>query len=187
MGKLRITGGTLKGRNITILDEAEARYTSGKVRAAIFNLLGDVAGCRILDLFAGAGSFTAEAMSRGAASATCVEQDRTIVANLKNNLSSLSIDRDCLVLNMDVRYAVPFLHEGRHDYDIVFMDPPYERGLVLETMVLLKDNAVYHKDTLFIVESSKRERVNLNLLNQWQEITTKSYGDTVIRLFRTSI
>jgi 16S rRNA (guanine(966)-N(2))-methyltransferase RsmD len=184
MGKLRITGGILKGRNIGILDDGTARYTSGKVRGAVFNLLGDIEGCRILDLFAGSGSFTIEAISRGAASVTCVEKDRRMAANLKKNLSSVSIDKDCLVLNMDVRYAVPFLYEGAHNYDIIFMDPPYERGFITETMKLLIDNAVYHNDTVIVVESSKREGLDLTLLNRWQEVTTRSYGDTVIRLFR---
>jgi 16S rRNA (guanine966-N2)-methyltransferase len=184
VGKLRITGGVLKGRNIAILDDGVARYTSGKVRGAIFNLLGDIEGCRILDLFAGSGSFTIEAISRGAVSVTCVEKDRRMAANLKSNLSSVSIDKDCLVLNMDVRYAVPFLYRGAHNYDIIFMDPPYEKGFIKGTMQLLKDNAVYHSDTVIVVESSKRERLDLTLLSQWQEITAKLYGDTVIRLFR---
>jgi 16S rRNA (guanine966-N2)-methyltransferase len=185
MGKLRITGGTLKGRNIAILEEGAARYTSGKARGAIFNLIGDIKGCRILDLFAGSGSFTIEAMSRGATSSTCVEKDRRMVANLKHNLSILSLDKNCLVLNMDVRYAIPFLYKSTHNYDIIFMDPPYERGLIEQTMLLLKDNTVYDGDTVFIAESSKREMPDLTLSNQWQEITTKLYGDTAIRLFRS--
>jgi 16S rRNA (guanine966-N2)-methyltransferase len=187
MGKLRITGGILKGRNIALLDDGEARYTSSKVREAIFNLTGDIEGCKVLDLFAGSGSFTIEAMSRGAASATCVEKDRRMAVNLKNNLSRLSIDKDCLVLNMDVRYAVPFLYKSAHNYDIIFMDPPYERGLVAETMTLFKDNALYDGNTVLIVESSKREREDLTLFKEWREITTRQYGDTVVRLFRIVI
>ena len=184
MGKLRITAGSLKGRNITILDEGSARYTSGKVREAIFNIIGDIEGRRILDLFAGTGSFTIEAISRGAASATCVEKDRRMAANLKQNLMNLSIDKDCLVLNMDVRYAVPFLYKGGHNYDIIFADPPYEKGLVTETVTLLKDNPVYENGAVFIVESSKRETADLTTSDRWQGMTTRQYGDTVVSLFR---
>ena len=169
------------------MDDSAARYTSGKAREAIFNLVGDIKGRRILDLFAGSGSFTIEAMSRGAASSTCVEKDRRMSANLKHNLSSLSLDKNCLVLNMDVRYAVPFLYKSAHNYDIIFMDPPYERGLIELTMMLLKTNAVYDGDTVFIAESSKRERADLTFSHQWQEITTKLYGDTAVSLFRSVI
>jgi 16S rRNA (guanine966-N2)-methyltransferase len=88
---------------------------------------------------------------------------------------------------MDVRYAVPFLYKSAHNYDIIFMDPPYERGLIEQTMLLLKDNTVYDGDTVFIAESSKRERADLTLSDQWQEITTKLYGDTAIRLFRSMV
>ncbi len=177
----------MKGRNIAVLKDGSARYTSGKVREAIFNTIGGVDGCRILDLFAGSGSFTIEAISRGAASATCVEKDRRMATNLKQNLMNLSIDKDCLVLNMDVRYAVPFLHKSGRNYDIIFMDPPYEKGLVMETMTLLKDNPVYENNTVFIVESSKREMTNRSALHQWQEIATRQYGDTAIRFFRIVI
>lgn len=184
MGTLRITGGYLKGRNITILTDGSARYTSGKVREAIFSLIGDIKGYKILDLFAGSGSFTIEAVSRGAMSAMCVEKDRRMAANLKKNLSSLSIDKDCVALNMDVRYAIPFLYKKAYNYDIIFMDPPYEKGLVLETMLLFRNTVVYDKNTRFVMEYSKREAIDLAALNGWQEVTTRRYGDTVIRIMR---
>ena len=65
MGQLRITGGMLKGRRISLVKGGKTRYTSGKVREAVFDIIGDVAGFYVLDLFAGAGSFTVEAISRG--------------------------------------------------------------------------------------------------------------------------
>ena len=67
MNKIRITGGNLKGRTIDVAEGKDARYTSSKVREALFNIIGDVEGKNILDLFAGAGSFSIEALSRGAA------------------------------------------------------------------------------------------------------------------------
>ncbi len=75
MAGIRITGGTHKGRRIGISRDGRTRYTSAKVRQAVFNLVGDVAGLDVLDLFAGAGSFTLEALSRGAASVTAVEKE----------------------------------------------------------------------------------------------------------------
>jgi 16S rRNA (guanine966-N2)-methyltransferase len=184
MNKLRITGGYLKGRNIALLKDGSARYTSSKVREAIFNLTGDISSCKILDLFAGSGSFTVEAISRGVVSATCVEKDRDVAAILQKNLSDLAIYKDCLVLNMDVRYAIPFLCKRVSKYDIIFMDPPYKKGFVTETMMLLKNNVVYDLGTIFIVEHSKKEEIELPFWKELEEITVRQYGDTNISIFR---
>lgn len=184
MNKLRITGGYLKGRNIALLDNGSARYTSSKVREAVFNILSNVRGLKILDLFAGSGSFTIEAMSRGASFATSVEKDQNMAILLQKNLSSLSIDKHCLVLNMDVKYAVPLLCRDMNKYDIIFMDPPYEKGLVTETMLFLKNNAVYDKNTIFIAEYSKKETIEPFAGKSFREITTRGYGDTVISIFK---
>lgn len=119
-----ITGGYLKGKNIAILNNGTARYTSSKVREAVFDLIGEVKDSKVLDLFAGSGSFAIEALSRGAAFATCVEKDRGLVRALKENLGHLFLNKYCHVLNMDVRYAIPFLYKRGYTYDIIFMDPP---------------------------------------------------------------
>ncbi len=87
---LRITGGFLKGRKIVLLEKSGVRYTSAKVREAIFNILGNVKEKRVLDLFAGSGSFSIEALSRNAASVTSVEIDRDM-AKIIEKISPLSI------------------------------------------------------------------------------------------------
>ncbi len=180
MVRIKITGGNLKGRAITVPENKVARYTSSKVREAIFAIIGDVTGLRILDLFAGSGSFTIEALSRGAVAATCVEKDKRMSDTLNKNLSALSLDKDCLVLNMDVRYAMPFLYKRASNYDIIFMDPPYEQDFIPETMALLQKNVIYHKDTMFILEYSKRESLLASLKDGWNERTNRRYGDTII-------
>jgi 16S rRNA (guanine(966)-N(2))-methyltransferase RsmD len=184
MSTLRITGGVFKGRNITLLEKSGVRYTSSKVREAIFNIVGDVEGKKVLDLFAGSGSFTIEALSRGASSSTSVELDGKMVKILEKNLTSLNLNRYCEVLNMDVIYAVPFLSKKAFFYDIIFMDPPYERGHVGETMRLLETNRIYDVDTLIVIEHSKREMLELSNLQSWYQINSKGYGDTVITILQ---
>jgi len=180
MIRIKITGGNLKGRTITVPENDVARYTSSKVREAIFAMTGDVTGLKTLDLFAGSGAFTIEALSRGAAATTCVEKDKQMVSTIKSNLSTLSLEKDCLVLNMDVRYAIPFLYKRLSNYDIIFMDPPYEKDFIPETMALLQKYVIYHKDTVFILECSKREFPSVSLTEDWNEQTTRRYGDTMI-------
>jgi len=182
---MKITGGTLKGRGIAVARKAGARYTSAKVREAIFDIIRDMGPANILDLFAGAGSFTLEALSRGAASATCVENDTEMVEVLQRNLATLALNKYCDVLNMDVRYAIPFLYKKGCTYDIIFMDPPYEGGYILTTMALLRDTALHKKETIFILEHSKNEpldKMDKKTLQGIDVIVTKRYGDTVIEM-----
>jgi len=181
---LRITGGFLKGRSIILLEKSGVRYTSAKVREAIFNILGDMEGKKVLDLFAGSGSFTIEALSRGASSATSVEIDREMAKILERNLTSLDLKNSCHVLAMDVVYAVPFLAKKAISYDIIFMDPPYEKGHVGEAMKLLTTNKIYHDDTFIVIEHSKREIPVFSDLKGWHQVNSKGYGDTLITLFQ---
>lgn len=179
---MRITGGVLKGRKIILLKRGDVRYTSSKVREAIFNMLGDVAKKTVLDLFAGSGSFTIEALSRGASSATCVEVDGEMAGILTQNLTSLDLRSYSDIVIMDVFYAIPFLSKKALAYDIVFMDPPYERGYIAKAMELLKTYKVCGATTILVMEHSKRETQTASDLEGWRKIASKGYGDTVVTL-----
>lgn len=181
MKGIRIAGGRFKGRTIAATKGGPARFTSGKVREAVFDIVGPVEGMRVLDLFAGTGSFTVEALSRGAASVTAVEQDRRTAALLKENLKVLSIDKDCLVFNMDVRYAVPMLHRQGKVFDLLFADPPYEMGYVAATFDLLANNLLCVADSVIVLEHSKREELD-GLPDDRFALRTRRYGDTVLSI-----
>lgn len=183
LSALRITGGFLKGRKIAVREKSGVRYTSSKVREAVFNILGNVEGKKLLDLYAGAGSLTIEALSRGASSATCVEIDREMAGMLAENLVSLDLNNCCHVVIMDVIYAIPFLSK-KASYDIVFIDPPYEKGYIRKTMELLKTCEICDADTLVVIEHSKRERQEVDSLDGWHHITSKGYGDTAIAILQ---
>ncbi|HVN25676.1 MAG TPA: 16S rRNA (guanine(966)-N(2))-methyltransferase RsmD [Syntrophorhabdales bacterium] len=180
MGELRLTGGRLKGRKIRVPDNADARYTSSKVRAAIFNLVGDIEGCEVLDLFAGAGSLSVEALSRGAKRAVCVEKSGRMAEMLKENLKKMGLDKDCVVLNMDVIYAVPALASKEDAFDLILMDPPYDKGYVSMTLEILRSQSICRSETLLVVEHSKRERLP-DFINP-ESVRSKLYGDTAVSL-----
>jgi 16S rRNA (guanine(966)-N(2))-methyltransferase RsmD len=182
MNKIKITGGNLRGRTISVAEGNDARYTSSRVREALFNIIADVNGKNVLDLFAGAGSFSIEALSRGASSATAVEKDPQRADILRGNLKNLSLNSYCQVLDMDVRYAVPFLNSKGALYDIIFMDPPYERGYLTETMLLLEKHVIYNRETLIIMEYSKRESITFTDFPSFRPVKTKQYSDTSITI-----
>jgi len=185
MGELRVTGGIFKGRKILVPAREGARYTSSKVRAAIFNLIGDVAGYTVLDLFAGSGSLSIEALSRGASRAVCVEKSRHMAEMLRENLKRFGLDKDCVVLHMDVIYALPALSRKGELFDLILMDPPYDKGYVSTTLEVLKKQAVCRDDSLIVVERSKREQ--LPGFFGAENVRSRLYGDTAVSLISCGV
>jgi 16S rRNA (guanine966-N2)-methyltransferase len=181
MSGIRITGGRFKGKRITVPKGGQARFTAAKVREAVFDLVGPVDGLAVLDLFAGAGSFVIEALSRGAGLATAVESDRQTSLLIRNNLKILNIDKDCLVLNMDVRYAVPRLYRQGKRFDLVFADPPYEMGHIGSVIELLKNYPLCHSRSDVVLEHSKREAMP-GLEGRGYQVRERRYGDTVLSI-----
>lgn len=121
MASLRITGGTLRGRRVPV-PPGEVRPTSERARQAFFNILGDrIWGARFLDLFAGSGIFSLEALSRGAASATAVDFSRKNMTSLA--AFARSLDVDLRTIGSDVLTALRGL--GADPFDVVYADPPY--------------------------------------------------------------
>lgn len=184
MPTVRITGGSLKGAHIYVLADVSARYTSSKVREAIFNMIGSVEGKSVLDLFAGSGLFSIEALSRGADSATLVEVDRKMVGLIKKNLAEAGLNKVCRVLTMDARRAISFLYGKGNVYDIIFLDPPYDKRFIADTMTVLERSPVLNADSLVIAEYSKREAGPFPDCVHWAGVTTKRYGDTMIAVLK---
>ncbi len=122
---MRLIAGDLRGRALVAPRGAATRPTSDRVREALFSIIGDVGGLRVLDLYAGTGALGIEALSRGAAYATFVEHAREPLRALRRNLRDLGIEQKSRVLPVRVerlRGARSLLGES---FDIVFVDPPY--------------------------------------------------------------
>jgi 16S rRNA (guanine966-N2)-methyltransferase len=182
MSSLRITGGALKGRKVALLSHGPGRYTAAKVREALFNLVGPAEDLTMLDLFAGSGSVSIEALSRGARSVTLVEQDRTVFRVMEKNLHDLLLFSRVHTFNMDARRAIPFLHERHYTYDMIFLDPPYGAGLLGESMGLLSQYPLDGPETVFILEHWKRDCLSSGQLAGFAKTSEKRYGDTLITL-----
>jgi 16S rRNA (guanine966-N2)-methyltransferase len=118
---MRIVGGEHRGARIFAPKGKDTRPTSDRVREAAFNLIGPVDGASVLDLFAGSGAMGLEAVSRGAVSATFVENDREAVRSIQRNLEKLRVT-GARVVQRDVRQA---LATDSRTYDLVLCDPPY--------------------------------------------------------------
>ena len=121
---MRVIAGQLRGRVISAPPGNATRPTGARVREALFSILGDVSGVRVLDLYAGSGALGIEALSRGASAAVFVEAARPALTCLRENLTKLGLDDVATTLPLRVENATVQL--GRHGpFELVLCDPPW--------------------------------------------------------------
>lgn len=149
-GQIRIIGGQWRGRKLPVPDSPGLRPTTDRVRETLFNWLApSMVDARCLDCFAGSGALGLEALSRYAASATLLEMDRSVSQQLQQNLATLKATNG-KVVNTN---ALAFLAQQGTPHDVVFIDPPFRKGLLEETLTLLENNGWLADDALIYVES----------------------------------
>lgn len=153
-GNVRIIGGEHKGRRLSFVDQSgDLRPSSDRMRETLFNWLqGEIGERRVLDLFAGSGVLGAEALSRGASSAVLVERKRARAGDLSRQLKPLFGER-IRVYHAD---AVTWLERASQHFDLVFIDPPYDLGLVTPACQALVQNDLLAPGALIYVESRRQ-------------------------------
>ena len=138
------------------------RPTADRTRQALFNVLEHAAwspgldGARALDLFAGSGALGLEALSRGAASCLFVDSDPAAAAAIADNLAALRLSARCAVRRNDAT-RLSALGAGEAPYDLVFLDPPYARGLVEPALAALLAGGWLTPEALVVVERGEAE------------------------------
>jgi 16S rRNA (guanine966-N2)-methyltransferase len=173
---MRVISGTYRGRELVAPKGLQTRPTSDRVREALFSILGDVTGLRVLDLFAGSGALAIEALSRGAASATLVDSAQPAVAAIRRNLGALGIEAEVVA-----RPASRFLLSARthaRQYDLVFIDPPYRRASTLGRELSTSLAPVLSAEARVVAESDRRSPLDLRLAL----LDERRYGDTLIQI-----
>jgi 16S rRNA (guanine966-N2)-methyltransferase len=169
---VRVVAGELGGRRLLAPRGRSVRPTADRVREALFSILGDVDGARVLDLYAGTGALAIEALSRGAAAAKLVDTD---VETARRNVEALALAERCELVRSD---ALRHLRRDAGEYDLVFCDPPYgladHLGPQLDPLIAPRLSG----EGRVIVESDARSPLALSL----PVLVERSYGDTLIRV-----
>jgi 16S rRNA (guanine966-N2)-methyltransferase len=176
---MRVIAGAHRGARLTTPRGAHTRPTSDKVREALFSILADVEGDRVLDLFAGSGALAIEALSRGAVTATLVDSSAAAVKAIGANLEALGLHAD-----VHRRRALDFLGTARaaaRQYDLVFLDPPYRLASALGRELSTALAPVLAPDARIVAESDRRAPLELTL----PLLRERAYGDTLIRIHGT--
>lgn len=177
---MRITSGTAKGYKIKVPTGDRVRPAQDIVRQAVFNIIGEcIEGARVLDLFAGSGSYGLEALSRGAAWVDFVDKDKHGTQVIKENLLHTHFDNKAKVHTMKAKLFLnqKLQSEALFLSDFIFLSPPYKEGIDLELLEQLPK--VLKNGGLIIFEHSKRTELpkpltSITLLDQ------RTYGSTTV-------
>lgn len=175
---MRVIAGSAKGTRLKVPRGGAVRPTSDRVKEALFNILGPrVFETVIWDLFAGSGAIGIEALSRGAAEALFVEQERDHLKVIEENLSRAKLAARAQLIRQDVTSALHLLAREKQQADLIFSDPPYQETTVPALLEVIEQHGLLRADGLIVLELFARSKL-------WPEehpaVTLRKYGDTIL-------
>ena len=183
---VRIIAGALKGRRLVTPRGDTTRPTADQVRIALMDTLAPrLPDARVLDLFAGAGGVGLEALSRGAAHATFVERDARAVTALRANVEALGVGALARVRRGDVLRELVALYRAGERFDLVFLDPPYEAGLVETTLEALGGGGLLMSEGLVVVQHFTK-RAPAATIGVLATFRTRRFGETTLTFYRAA-
>lgn len=176
---MRIVGGQHKGRAIAAPEGRDTRPTSDRARESLFNVLAHaewspgIEGRRVLDLFAGSGALGLEAMSRGAAFALFVETDAAARGAIRDNIEALALFGTTRIHRRDATDLGVKPAGLGEPFDLVFLDPPYHKGLGERTLAQLGEGGWITADALIVFECAADETP---LMPGYETLNERAYG-----------
>ena len=177
---MRIIGGSLRGKNLASLSGRSIRPTADRLRESIFNIIAErVSNAMVLDLFAGTGALGIEALSRYASAAVFIDNSRVAVTVIYRNLEMCRLLDRARVILSDVTRGLDRIPMPRQRYDLVFMDPPYDRGFVQNGLDLLRRNPILAPGHCLILEHSLHEPLPFGL-EGYVLHDQRRYGKTLV-------
>ena len=176
---MRVITGKARGRMLETLKGDDVRPTTDKVKEAIFSAVQfELEGRHFLDLFAGSGQMGIEALSRGASTATFIDRSKLATRVIERNLSVTNLKQFANVRTMD---SVDFIKSTTEEFDIIFVDPPYNKGIIQEVMPLCAQRM--KKTGVIICESP----LNDEILQKYYNFTLdrqRTYGKIKVSIYR---
>ena len=188
---MRIVGGQFKGRNIVTPEGQNTRPTSDRAREAIFNILAhadwapNLEGARVLDVFAGSGALGFEAMSRGGRFCLFVETDDAARGAIRDNVETFGLFGTTRVHRRDATQLGLRPGSQAEAFNLVFLDPPYRKGLGEKALAALIEGNWLTEDALIVFERASDEDVFVT--GVWQKINEKTYGAAQVLFLKQKI
>ena len=181
---MRVIGGAARGRRLRVPKGQTVRPTAARVKESLFNILPrDLSGVRVLDLFAGSGNVSIEALSRGAEKTILIDESSRSTAVIRDNLERLGLSERAQIWTTPVLRALKKLAQSEQRFDLIFLDPPYVKGWVEASLKAIAQCDLLSASGTVVAEHSLREAVkagygNLVLNDQ------RRYGDTLLSFFK---
>ena len=151
---MRVIAGSARRIELLTVEGMDTRPTTDRIKETLFNMLQNVLyDVNFLDLFSGSGAIGIEALSRGAKSATFVEQNILAVKCIETNLRKTNLISQSTIVKNDVKTALKSLN-SKEKFDYVFMDPPYNQELEREVLEIIAKNSILNKEAVIIIEAS---------------------------------
>lgn len=194
---MRITAGQFKGRTLLSPKSEEVRPTLSLFKQALFNILGErVEGAKVLDLFAGSGALSFEALSREASHATLVEKNAAALTCIQANSEKLGVQSQVHLLRRDAFVALKELEKKGEQFDLIMADPPYkllvstEEGrisVVVHLLAVLDSLSLLKAGGDCFIEHGKGIDLSKVKLQQYTLVSTRSHGDSALSHYRKMI
>ena len=176
---MRVITGTARGRKLITLEGQDVRPTTDKVKEAIFSIVQfDIEGSEILDLFAGSGQLGIEALSRGASRCTFIDSSQKSIKVINENIKATGFADSSSVLNTD---SIGYLRTCRLKFDLAFLDPPYEKGILEQALPLL-DKCM--SDRGIVVCEHEQKLVLPEEYGRLKKSKTYKYGKIEVTVYR---
>ncbi len=183
---MRIVAGTARGRALAgpKSTSKHIRPTADRVRETLFNVLGQwLEGESVLDLYAGTGALGLESVSRGAARAVLVDQDREALSLCRKNVEALGFSGQVEILGQPVGRAMEALGRRGERFGLVFADPPYAARVVEEVLEGVARHGLLASGGTVVVEHDRREAAPQSHAG-FSQVDQRRFGDTLVTLFR---
>lgn len=177
---MRIIGGEFRSRRLVFPKTKKTRPMMDRIKETIFNILGEtVRGARVLDLFAGSGSLGMEALSRGAREVTFVEKNSWGLRCIRENLKALGLEGRARLFAQDTSRALRRLEKSRETFELIFLDPPYNQGLVKKLLNQLDQSDILTRFSKLVVHHSRQEKLPEDL-ERLEVLREKRFGQACL-------
>ncbi|TDL39187.1 16S rRNA (guanine(966)-N(2))-methyltransferase RsmD [Macrococcoides bohemicum] len=175
---MRVIGGKYKRFQLTAPKGVTSRPTTDKIKETMFNILGPMNGIG-LDLFAGSGGLGVEAISRGLSKVIFVDGSFESIQMIKKNTSFL--DEEVEIYKNDYKRALKALNKRDIQFNMIFLDPPYQKNIVNEALLMIKEFDLLAEDGQILIECEKNEIIDTL---DYEVIKNETYGITKLIILR---
>ena len=177
---MRIIAGENRGKKLKAVPGMKTRPTADRVKEAVFSSIDDrLYGSRFLDVFSGTGNIALEAVSRGAEEAVLLEKDADALKVIQDNVTACRQDARCTSMRGDSIASMNTLSRQGKQYDLIYVDPPYQGGLYEEVLKNIAEKELLAQDGLILLECAKNTSLSIenSIFFIYKE---KCYGDTCV-------